>query len=98
MTIILDSSSASSAEIVAGALQDHGRATIVGTPSYGKGSVQTFLSLDDGSGLKLTTSRYYTPSGASIEGSGIQPDILVETTDEQLETAYQTLHDLGLSN
>jgi len=98
MTVILDQGSASSAEIVAGALQDHGRAVIVGTPSFGKGSVQTFLSLDDGSGLKLTTSRYYTPDGRSIEGSGIVPDTLVERSDEQVETAYQTLHTLGLSN
>ncbi len=98
MTVIVDERSASSAEIVAGALQDHGRAAIVGTSSYGKGSVQTFLSLDDGSGLKLTTSRYYTPSGRSIEGSGIQPDIREDRADEQLETAYQTLHSLGLSN
>ena len=60
-----------------GALQDHERAEIVGEKTYGKGSVQTFLDLPDGSGLKLTTSRYYTPAGKSLHDAGITPDIRV---------------------
>ena len=97
LAVLIDERSASSAEIVAGALQDHGRAVVVGTPSFGKGSVQTFLDLDDGSGIKLTTSRYYTPGGRSIEGTGIQPDVLVDPSEDVLDTAHQTLHSLGLS-
>lgn len=77
MIVLVDRSSASAAEIVAGALQDHGRATVIGENTYGKGSVQTFMDLKDGSGLKLTTSRYYTPSGQSLQDAGITPDIVV---------------------
>ena len=75
---LVDPQSASAAEILAGALQDHRRAVMIGLPTYGKGSVQTFFDLEDGSGLKLTTARYYTPSGRSLEGKGITPDILVD--------------------
>lgn len=78
MVVLVDAGSASAAEILAGALQDQKRATLVGQPTYGKGSVQTFFDLDDGSGLKLTTARYYTPSGKSLEGKGITPDQLVD--------------------
>ena len=69
---------ASAAEILAAALHDHGRAKLVGSPTYGKGTVQTFYDLDDGSGLKLTTARYYTPNGNSLESNGIVPDMKVE--------------------
>ncbi len=72
---IINGGTASASEIVAGALQDHRRALIVGAPSFGKGSVQTIIPLDDGSALRLTTALYYTPNGRSIQAEGIQPDI-----------------------
>ena len=87
MTVLVDEGSASAAEIVAGALQDHKRGTVVGVGTYGKGSVQTFLDLEDGSGLKLTTAKYYTPLGRSLEGSGITPDIRVEAFDADIDRA-----------
>ncbi|MEX1266050.1 MAG: S41 family peptidase, partial [Woeseia sp.] len=70
--------SASAAEIVAGALQDHGRALVVGTGTFGKGLVQTVMPLSRGRAIKLTTSRYYTPSGDSIHKTGIAPDVFIE--------------------
>ncbi len=75
MIVLVNGGSASAAEIVAGALQDNKRALILGSRTFGKGSVQTILPLSDGSGLRLTTARYYTPSGKSIQSSGIAPDI-----------------------
>ncbi len=78
MVILINEQTASAAEIVAGALSDHGRAVLVGTRTFGKGSVQNVFELPDGSALKLTIARYYTPSGRSIQAEGISPDILVE--------------------
>ena len=75
LVVLIDRGSASGAEIVAGALRDHGRATLMGERTFGKGSVQTVMPLRDGQALKLTTSRYFTPSGASIHDRGIEPDV-----------------------
>lgn len=77
MIVIVNGGSASASEIVAGALQDHKRAAILGTTTFGKGSVQTIMPLSDGSALKVTTSKYYTPSGRSIQAKGIEPDIVI---------------------
>ena len=86
LIILVNSGSASASEIVAGALQDLNRAIILGTPTFGKGSVQTIIPLSDGSALRLTTARYYTPSGRVIQENGIEPDIIIERkTPEELE-------------
>ena len=77
MVVMVDEGSASASEIVAGALQDHERAIILGKPTFGKGSVQTILPLGSDAALRLTTARYYTPSGRSIQATGIQPDVVV---------------------
>jgi len=92
---LVDPQSASAAEILAGALQDHHRAVLVGLPTYGKGSVQTFFDLEDGSGLKLTTARYYTPSGRSLEGTGITPDIVSDAFAGETIVAGKGVVDTG---
>jgi carboxyl-terminal processing protease len=81
MVVLINGGSASAAEIVAGALQDHERAVILGSQSFGKGSVQTIIPLGDSSGLRLTTARYFTPKGTSIQATGITPDIFVQQVE-----------------
>ncbi len=77
--VLVNNWTASASELVAGALQDHKRATIVGEPTFGKGSVQAILSLPNGAGMRLTISRYYTPSGRAIQAAGVHPDVVVES-------------------
>ena len=82
LIVLVNEGSASASEIVAGAMQDHKRATLMGSQTFGKGSVQTFRALGPDTGLKITTSRYYTPSGRSIQAKGIVPEIMVDETEE----------------
>ncbi len=112
LVVLVNNGSASASEIVAGALQDHGRAQVVGTSTFGKGLVQTVMPLSRGRAIKLTTSRYYTPSGDSIHETGITPDVYVEDTpgypvlsltgyvdrdgDLQLSEALDRLHRRGV--
>jgi carboxyl-terminal processing protease len=110
LVVLVDGGSASGSEIVAGALRDHGRATLMGERTFGKGSVQTVIPLRDGQALKLTTSRYFTPSGTSIHERGLEPDIVIRRLDHEppvtrplppmqdpaVLTALQYLRDRGL--
>lgn len=86
MVVLIDAGSASASEVLAGALQDHGRALIAGEKSFGKGSVQSVLPLRNGAGIKLTTARYYTPSGRSIQAEGIVPDVVIKPVQYLEET------------
>jgi carboxyl-terminal processing protease len=83
--VLVDGSSASASEILSGALQDNKRAVVVGTPTFGKGLVQSVQALSDGSGLAVTIAKYYTPSGRDINKSGIKPDIVVELSKADQE-------------
>jgi len=85
LVVLVNHGSASASEIVAGAIQDHGRGVVLGQPTFGKGSVQTIIPLSDGSGLRLTTARYFTPKGRQIHGKGISPDIVIEPPKEEPE-------------
>ncbi|WP_182185931.1 S41 family peptidase [Pectinatus frisingensis] len=96
IVVLIDGNSASASEILAGALQDTKAATLVGTKSYGKGSVQQIIPLGEGTAIKLTIAKYYTPSGRSIDGTGIEPDVPVEldtsgNVDNQLNTAIDVM-------
>jgi carboxyl-terminal processing protease len=82
LVVLVNEGSASASEIVAGALQDYKRGTIMGSQTFGKGSVQTVRPLGPDTGLKLTTARYYTPSGKSIQAKGIVPDVMVDDSEE----------------
>ena len=86
IVILINGGSASAAEIVAGALKDHDRATLIGTTSYGKGSVQSVMPLDEKRAIKLTTAYYYTPNGASIHNTGIEPDIRMDDVGKDIDT------------
>ncbi|MEJ1964340.1 MAG: S41 family peptidase [Gammaproteobacteria bacterium] len=82
LVVLVNGGSASASEIVAGALKDHNRAELIGHKTYGKGSVQTVMPLAQGGAIKLTTSRYYTPSGVSIHGKGIIPDVIAQGPED----------------
>jgi len=95
LMLLVDRSSASASEVLAGALQDHSRALIVGERTFGKGSVQSVLPLRNGAGIKLTTARYYTPSGRSIQAAGIEPDVVIEW-DEYADTGDNRIREADL--
>jgi carboxyl-terminal processing protease len=97
MVVLINEGSASASEIVAGALKDQKRALIVGTKSFGKGSVQTIIPLEDGSALRLTTALYFTPSGVTINDKGIQPDEVVEEKKPGSDKSLEKLRDELLS-
>jgi carboxyl-terminal processing protease len=97
IVVLINNGSASASEIVAGALQDNHRAVLLGTRSFGKGSVQTLYPLDNQGAIRLTTARYYTPDGRSIQGEGIVPDVVVHATDTP-EPSFVPAHESDLNN
>lgn len=98
LVVLINGGSASASEIVAGALSDHGRAVILGEASFGKGSVQTIVPLSDNSGLRLTTARYFTPNGLSIQAKGIIPDIVVSGAKLSKEGSFNHFRERDLEN
>ncbi len=96
IVVIINGGSASASEIVAGAMQDMHRAVLVGVKSFGKGSVQTIIPVSGGGAMRLTTARYYTPSGRSIQGLGIEPDIIVHQAKLEKVTSGPGIHEADL--
>ncbi len=100
LVVLINSGTASASEIVAGAIQDHKRGLILGVRSFGKGSVQTVIPLPDGAGIKLTTAKYYTPKGRSIQAEGIVPDIRLAFNpieDQEGDSIFRTLRERDLA-
>ena len=97
LVVLVDKGSASASEIVAGAIQDHGRGKIVGEKTFGKGSVQSVITLSDGSGLVITTAKYLTPDGRSLSHNGIEPDVVIERDMEAHKTGVDNQLDLGIT-
>ena len=96
IAVLINGGSASASEIVAGALQDHKRAILVGTKSFGKGSVQTIIPVAGGGAMRLTTARYFTPSGRSIQALGIEPDIIVQQAKLEKVATGPGIHEADL--
>lgn len=96
LVLLVDRGTASASEVLAGALQDNGRAVIVGERTFGKGSVQSVLPLRNGAGIKLTTARYYTPSGRSIQAQGIAPDVEVAGSVKVMKVTDDRKHEADL--
>jgi carboxyl-terminal processing protease len=96
LVVLVDNGSASASEILAGALKDHGVATVIGMPTFGKGSVQELVKLDDGSSLKVTIARWFTPNGTSISNGGLSPDYIIKRTSEDRESGADPQKDAAI--